>query len=500
MINTEKQKTLVIGHRNPDTDSICSAICYAALKRTLTGKEYEPCRAGNVNPETQFVLDFFQVEAPRLVESVKTQVKDIEIRKTKGVDRGISLKTAWSLMQENNVVTIPCVTEEGVLEGVITIGDITKSYMNLYDSSIISKANTKYSNILDTLEGSIVVGDAEAYFDKGKVLIAAANPDLMENYIEKHDLVILGNRYESQLCAIEMEAGCIIVCEGAGVSLTIRKLAQERGCTVITTPYDTYTTARLINQSMPISYFMTMENIIGFSDEASSSASKGESVSDTIRIISCYADICAMRHPKEGAPMVAAEKSLIPVINAGDGGHQHPTQTLTDLLTIKSLKGRLGDMTVGLCGDLKFGRTVHSLIHALVRYPGIRFVLISPPELKVPDYIKENVLDANHIPYRETTNLDDAMEELDILYMTRVQRERFFNEEDYVRLKDFYILTAKKMKLAPPDMLVLHPLPRVNEISVDVDDDPRAVYFKQVQYAVYVRMALILTLLNIHVD
>ena len=267
MINTEKQKTLVIGHRNPDTDSICSAICYAALKRTLTGKEYEPCRAGNVNPETQFVLDFFQVEAPRLVESVKTQVKDIEIRKTKGVDRGISLKTAWSLMQENNVVTIPCVTEEGVLEGVITIGDITKSYMNLYDSSIISKANTKYSNILDTLEGSIVVGDAEAYFDKGKVLIAAANPDLMENYIEKHDLVILGNRYESQLCAIEMEAGCIIVCEGAGVSLTIRKLAQERGCTVITTPYDTYTTARLINQSMPISYFMTMENIIGFSDE-----------------------------------------------------------------------------------------------------------------------------------------------------------------------------------------------------------------------------------------
>ena len=267
MINTEKQKTLVIGHRNPDTDSICSAICYASLKRKLTGKDYEPCRAGNVNPETQFVLDFFQVEAPRLVESVKTQVKDIEIRKTKGVDRGISLKTAWSLMQENNVVTIPCVTEEGVLEGVITIGDITKSYMNLYDSSIISKANTKYSNILDTLEGSIVVGDADAYFDKGKVLIAAANPDLMENYIEKHDLVILGNRYESQLCAIEMEAGCIIVCEGAGVSLTIRKLAQERGCTVITTPYDTYTTARLINQSMPISYFMTMENIIGFSDE-----------------------------------------------------------------------------------------------------------------------------------------------------------------------------------------------------------------------------------------
>lgn len=267
MNEQEKQKTLVIGHRNPDTDSICSAICYANLKRQITGKEYEPCRAGNVNPETQFVLKHFKVDAPRLVENVKTQVKDIEIRKTKGVDRGISLKNAWSLMQENNVVTLPCVTEEGILEGVITIGDITKSYMNIYDSSIISKAHTKYANILDTLEGSVVVGDAEEYFDKGKVLIAAANPDLMENYIEKNDLVILGNRYESQLCAIEMEAGCIIVCEGAGVSLTIRKLAQERGCTVITTPYDTYTTARLINQSMPISYFMTKDNIIGFSDE-----------------------------------------------------------------------------------------------------------------------------------------------------------------------------------------------------------------------------------------
>lgn len=267
MTNQEKEKTLVIGHRNPDTDSICSAICYANLKRKLTGKEYEPCRAGNVNPETQFVLKYFKVEAPRLVENVKTQVKDIEIRKTKGVDRGISLKTAWSLMQENNVVTLPCVSDEGVLEGVITIGDITKSYMNLYDSSIISKAHTKYANILDTLEGTVVVGDAEDYFDKGKVLIAAANPDLMENYIEKNDLVILGNRYESQLCAIEMEASCIIVCEGAGVSLTIRKLAQERSCTVITTPYDTYTTARLINQSMPISYFMTAEKIIAFSDE-----------------------------------------------------------------------------------------------------------------------------------------------------------------------------------------------------------------------------------------
>lgn len=263
----ELKKTLVLGHRNPDTDSICSAICYAGFKHQLTGENYEPCRAGNVNPETQYVLDYFKLKAPRLVENVKTQVKDIEIRKTKGVSRGISLKNAWGLMQENNVVTLPCVTEEGLLEGVITIGDITKSYMNLYDSGIISKACTKYANILDTLEGSMVVGDSEAYFDRGKVLIAAANPDLMENYIEKHDLVILGNRYESQLCAIEMEAGCIIVCEGAGVSLTIRKLAQERGCAVITTPYDTYTTARLINQSMPISYFMTKENIIEFSEE-----------------------------------------------------------------------------------------------------------------------------------------------------------------------------------------------------------------------------------------
>ena len=263
----ELKKTLVLGHRNPDTDSICSAICYAGFKHQLTGENYEPCRAGNVNPETQYVLDYFKLKAPRLVENVKTQVKDIEIRKTKGVSRGISLKNAWGLMQENNVVTLPCVTEEGLLEGVITIGDITKSYMNLYDSSIISKVCTKYANILDTLEGSMVVGDSEAYFDRGKVLIAAANPDLMENYIEKHDLVILGNRYESQLCAIEMEAGCIIVCEGAGVSLTIRKLAQERGCAVITTPYDTYTTARLINQSMPISYFMTKENIIEFSEE-----------------------------------------------------------------------------------------------------------------------------------------------------------------------------------------------------------------------------------------
>lgn len=235
--------------------------------------------------------------------------------------------------------------------------------------------------------------------------------------------------------------------------------------------------------------------VIGFADAASSSASKGESVSDTIRIISCYADICAMRHPKEGAPMVASEKSAIPVINAGDGGHQHPTQTLTDLLTIRSLKGRLGDFTIGLCGDLKFGRTVHSLINALVRYDNIRFVFISPEELRVPDYITDMLKDKN-IPYDGVIRLEKIMPELDLLYMTRVQKERFFNEEDYVRLKDFYILNADKMELAKQDMLVLHPLPRVNEISVEVDDDPRAVYFKQAQYGVYVRMALILTLLE----
>ncbi len=238
--------------------------------------------------------------------------------------------------------------------------------------------------------------------------------------------------------------------------------------------------------------------VIGFSDAASSSASKGESVSDTIRIISCYADICAMRHPKEGAPMVAAEKSDIPVINAGDGGHQHPTQTLTDLLTIRSLKGSLGGFTIGLCGDLKFGRTVHSLINALVRYDDIRFVFISPEELRVPDYISE-MLKANGIPYEEVIRLENVMPRLDLLYMTRVQKERFFNEEDYVRLKDFYILNSDKMALAKKDMLVLHPLPRVNEISVEVDSDPRAAYFRQAKYGVYVRMALILTLLEIQV-
>ena len=241
-------------------------------------------------------------------------------------------------------------------------------------------------------------------------------------------------------------------------------------------------------------------SIMGFSSAESSSASKGESVSDTIRMISCYADICAMRHPKEGAPMVACRHSSIPVINAGDGGHQHPTQTLTDLLTIRSLKGRLDTMTIGLCGDLKFGRTVHSLIHALARYKNIRFVLISPEELRLPGYIRHDVLDHSQIPYEEVVRLEEALPKLDLLYMTRVQKERFFNEEDYVRMKDFYILDAKKMKLAGPDMLVLHPLPRVNEISVEVDSDPRAAYFKQVQYGVYVRMALILTLLGITVE
>ena len=237
-------------------------------------------------------------------------------------------------------------------------------------------------------------------------------------------------------------------------------------------------------------------SVLGFSDAASSSAYKGESVADTIRIISCYADICAMRHPKEGAPMVAASFSGIPVINAGDGGHQHPTQTLTDLMTIRSLKGRLNHLTVGLCGDLKFGRTVHSLINALSRYDNIRFIFISPEELRVPDYVIEMLKEKN-IPYEEVIRLEDSLPQLDLLYMTRVQRERFFNEEDYVRLKDFYILDKAKLSLAPADMLILHPLPRVNEISVDVDDDPRAVYFKQAQYGVYVRMALILTLLGL---
>ena len=238
-------------------------------------------------------------------------------------------------------------------------------------------------------------------------------------------------------------------------------------------------------------------SVMGFSSADSSSASKGESVSDTIRVISCYADICAMRHPKEGAPIVASQYSTIPIINAGDGGHQHPTQTLTDLLTIRNLKGRLNNMTIGLCGDLKFGRTVHSLINALVRYEGIRFVLISPEELRLPEYIRQDVLDRQQIPYEEVVRLEDALPKLDILYMTRVQKERFFNEEDYVRMKDFYVLDQEKLALAPEDMYVLHPLPRVNEISVEVDDDPRAAYFRQAQYGVYVRMALIMTLLEV---
>ena len=237
--------------------------------------------------------------------------------------------------------------------------------------------------------------------------------------------------------------------------------------------------------------------VLGFSSAGSSSASKGESVADTIRVISSFADICAMRHPKEGAPTVASMYSKIPVINAGDGGHNHPTQTLTDLLTIKSLKGRLDNMTIGMCGDLKFGRTVHSLINAMVRYENVRFILISPNELKIPDYLRQEVLDAKNIEYVETNELEKYMPELDILYMTRVQRERFFNEEDYIRLKDSFILDREKMKLARDDMYVLHPLPRVNEISTDVDDDPRAVYFEQVHYGVYARMALIITLLGL---
>ena len=268
------------------------------------------------------------------------------------------------------------------------------------------------------------------------------------------------------------------------------------GKTLATLFYEPSTRTRLSHEA---AMFNLGGNVLGFSSADSSSAAKGESVSDTIRMTSCYADICAMRHPKEGAPMVACKHSTIPVINAGDGGHQHPTQTLTDLLTIRSLKGRLNNMTIGLCGDLKFGRTVHSLIHALVRYPGIRFVLISPEELRLPSYIRSDVLDKQNVPYEEVVRLEDALPKLDLLYMTRVQKERVFNEVDYFRMKDFYILDAKKMELAPKDMYVLHPLPRVNEISVEVDDDPRAAYFKQAQYGVYIRMALILTLLEIEV-
>ena len=266
------------------------------------------------------------------------------------------------------------------------------------------------------------------------------------------------------------------------------------GKTLATLFYEPSTRTRLSHEA---AMFNLGGNVLGFSSADSSSAAKGESVSDTIRMTSCYADICAMRHPKEGAPLVASMVSNIPVINAGDGGHQHPTQTLTDLLTIRSLKGRLDNITIGLCGDLKFGRTVHSLIEALVRYPNVKFVLISPEELRIPDYIREDVLKASGHEFEEVTRLEDALPKLDVLYMTRVQKERFFNEEDYVRMKDFYILDKQKMELAKKDMYILHPLPRVNEISTEVDADPRAAYFKQAQYGVYVRMALILTLLEV---
>ncbi len=266
MEKENKRKIFVIGHKNPDTDSICSAIAYAALKNKISDQIYEPRRAGSLNEETQFLLNYFGVQAPALIEDVGTQVKDIEIRETEGVARNISLKKAWALMKDANVVTLP-ITKNKRLEGLITIGDITNSYMEAYDSSILSTAHTQYKNIVETLEGEVIVGDGRAYFTQGKVLVAAANPDMMENYIEENDLVILGNRYEAQLCAIEMKAGCIIVCEGAPVSLTIRKLAQERKCTVISTPFDTFTAARLINQSMPISYFMKRDHLITFNTE-----------------------------------------------------------------------------------------------------------------------------------------------------------------------------------------------------------------------------------------
>lgn len=260
----KKQKVFVVGHRNPDTDSICSAICYANLKCALSqDAEYIAMRAGTLNEETQYVLERFGVKPPLYLKDVRTQVRDIEIRETEGVSQNISLKKAWKLMKDKNVVTLP-ITENNMLAGIISISDIATSYMDVYDSKILATARTKYKNILETLDAEMVVGDEEAFFDKGKVLIAAANPDLMENYIEEHDLVILGNRYESQLCAIEMKADCIIVCEGAAVSITIKKMAEEKGCTVISTPHDTYTVARLINQSMPIAHFMRKENLITF--------------------------------------------------------------------------------------------------------------------------------------------------------------------------------------------------------------------------------------------
>ena len=264
MAEYNRDKTIVVGHKNPDTDSICSAICYAALKEKITGGVFEPRRAGQVNEETQYVLDYFGVEAPRLIEDVRTEIRDIDLLKQPGVDKNISLRRAWKLMQDAKVNTLAAVNGEGVLEGLITVGDITRANMNVYDSKILSKACTSYANILEVLEADMFVGDEKGYFSQGKVLIAAANPDLMEYYIEKGDLVILGNRYESQLCAIEMEAACIIVCEGAGVSMTIKKLAEEKHCTVIATAYDTYTTARLLNQSMPINYFMKTEDLVTF--------------------------------------------------------------------------------------------------------------------------------------------------------------------------------------------------------------------------------------------
>ncbi len=261
------KKIFVIGHKNPDTDSICSAIVYADLKKKLTGKDYVAKRAGHLNAETQFVLEKCNVEAPEYISDVSTQVRDIEIREVKGVSGNISLKKAWKLMKDENVVTLP-ITKDKKLEGVITIGDIATTYMDVYDSNILATANTPYLNILETIDGTMVVGDKNKSYNKGKVLIAAANPDLMESYIEEHDLVILGNRYESQLCAIEMKAGCIIVCEGAKVSMTIQKLANEHGCTVISTPHDTYTVARLMNQSMPIEFFMIRDNLITFRSDS----------------------------------------------------------------------------------------------------------------------------------------------------------------------------------------------------------------------------------------
>ena len=259
-----KQKVFVVGHKNPDTDSICSAICYANLKCALNKEEeYIAMRAGHINEETQYVLDRLGIQPPLYLKDVRTQVRDIEIRETEGASQDISLKKAWNLMKDSNVVTLP-ITEKNKLAGIISISDIATSYMDVYDSKILATAKTKYKNILETLDATLVVGDEEAFFDKGKVLIAAANPDLMENYIEEHDLVILGNRYESQLCAIEMKADCIIVCEGAPVSITIKKMAEEKGCTVISTPHDTYTVARLINQSMPIAHFMRKEDLITF--------------------------------------------------------------------------------------------------------------------------------------------------------------------------------------------------------------------------------------------